>query len=114
MGTRASCAPRGGSAGAGAASTGRCPLVSETKVRSVCELLGFDPYQLANEGRMVVIVAAQSADLAFAILQREQPSAACIGQVRSAAAPARVSVRTLYGTRRVLDLPAGDPLPRIC
>ena len=84
-------------------------------VRSVCDLLGYDPYVLANEGKMVFVVAPDAADTVVAAL-REHPlgrSAAQVGVV-TAAHPGRVALRTVYGTRRVLDMPVGELLPRIC
>ncbi len=84
-------------------------------VRSVCDLLGYDPLTLANEGKMVLVVAPQAADAVVAAL-RAHPlgrDAAQVGVV-TAAHPGRVALRTVYGTRRVLDMPVGELLPRIC
>ena len=84
-------------------------------VRSVCDLLGYDPLTLANEGKMVLVVAPEAADAVVAAL-REEPlgrDAARVGTVTSAH-PGRVALRTVYGTRRVLDMPVGELLPRIC
>ena len=84
-------------------------------VRSVCDLLGYDPYILANEGKMLFVVAPEAADIVVAAL-RAHPlgrEAAQVG-VMTAAHPGRVALRTVYGTRRVLDMPVGELLPRIC
>jgi hydrogenase expression/formation protein HypE len=84
-------------------------------VRSVCDLLGYDPLTLANEGKMVLVAAQQAADAVVAAL-RAHPlgrDAAQVGVVTSAH-PGRVALRTVYGTRRVLDMPVGELLPRIC
>ncbi len=84
-------------------------------VRSVCDLLGYDPLTLANEGKMVLVVAPEAADTVVAAL-RAQPlgrDAAQVGVV-TAAHPGRVALRTMFGTRRVLDMPVGELLPRIC
>ena len=84
-------------------------------VRSVCDLLGYDPLTLANEGKMVFVVAPEAADAVAAAL-RAHPlgrDAARVGVVTSAH-PGRVALRTVYGTRRVLDMPVGELLPRIC
>jgi hydrogenase expression/formation protein HypE len=84
-------------------------------VRSVCDLLGYDPLTLANEGKMVLVVAPEPADAVVAAL-RAHPlgrDAAQVGVV-TAAHPGRVALRTVYGTRRVLDMPVGELLPRIC
>jgi hydrogenase expression/formation protein HypE len=84
-------------------------------VRVACELLGIDPLHVANEGKMVIIVPASDADRALSTL-RAHPlgkQAARIGQV--VATPAgRVHLITPLGSRRILDVPAGDLLPRIC
>jgi hydrogenase expression/formation protein HypE len=83
-------------------------------VRAACELLGLDPLFLASEGRCVAFVPeAQAARLLAAL--RAHPlgtGAAVVG--RAAAGRPRVAVRTRMGGRRLLALPAGEPLPRIC
>jgi len=84
-------------------------------VRAVCELLGLDPLTLANEGKMVIVTAAETADAVVAAV-RAAPyggEARRIGSV-TAAHGGRVALRTQYGTRRVLDMPVGELLPRIC
>jgi hydrogenase expression/formation protein HypE len=83
-------------------------------VRSVCEMLGYDPYFLACEGRVVAVVAADDADRALAAL-RSAPGggdAAIIGAVREQ--PARVVLETAIGGERVIEELEDDPLPRIC
>ena len=83
-------------------------------VRSVCEMLGYDPYFLACEGRVVAVVARDEADAALAAL-RALPAgadAAIIGQVQEQ--PARVILRTPLGGERVIEELEDDPLPRIC
>jgi len=84
-------------------------------VRSVCDLLGYDPLTLANEGKMVLVVAPQAADAVVAAVRKTRygRDARRIGFV-TAAHPGRVALRTEYGTRRVLDMPVGELLPRIC
>lgn len=84
-------------------------------VRTACELLGFDPLYVANEGKMLAIVAREDAD---AVLQamRSNPygtEAVAIGEV-SAERPEKVVLRTALGARRVLDMLSGELLPRIC
>jgi len=84
-------------------------------VRSVCDLLGYDPLTLANEGKMLFVVASEAADAIVTAL-RAHPlgrDAAQVGVV-TAAHSGRVALRTVYGTRRVLDMPVGELLPRIC
>ena len=83
-------------------------------VHAACELLGLDPLSLASEGRFVAFVPPHRAASALRVL-RSHPKgheAERIGSVREGRA--RVVVRTALGTRRLLPLPAGDPLPRIC
>lgn len=84
-------------------------------VAGAAELLGIDPMYIANEGRLVAFVAPEGADAALAAL-RSVPGceeAAAIGEVRTEP-PGMVLVDTAFGGRRVMDLLAGDPLPRIC
>lgn len=82
-------------------------------VRGACEMLGFDPLYLANEGRFMAIVDAGDADRALAVLRRHDEAAALIGRVRSGRA-GMVSMTTSIGTRRVIDMLSGEQLPRIC
>jgi hydrogenase expression/formation protein HypE len=84
-------------------------------VAGACELLGIDPMYVANEGVVVAIVAPEAAADAVAAL-RGLPGcegATELGEVR-AEPPGMVLVETAFGGRRVMDLLAGDPLPRIC
>ncbi|MDV2989038.1 MAG: hydrogenase expression/formation protein HypE [Dehalogenimonas sp.] len=84
-------------------------------VRSACELLGFDPLYVANEGKMIVIAGADDADRILAAI-RSNPygaEAAVIGEV-TAERPGKVILRTALGARRVLDMLSGELLPRIC
>jgi hydrogenase expression/formation protein HypE len=83
-------------------------------VRAVCEMLGYDPYFLACEGRVVAVVAAEQAERALAMLQA-LPSgreAALIGRVQEQ--PVRVLLETSIGGERVIEELEDDPLPRIC
>jgi hydrogenase expression/formation protein HypE len=83
-------------------------------VQSVCEMLGYDPYFLACEGRIVAVVAHDDAERALAAMQA-LPSgrdAAIIGRVQEQ--PARVILETALGGERVLEELEDDPLPRIC
>jgi hydrogenase expression/formation protein HypE len=81
-------------------------------VQSVCELLGFDPLYLACEGRIVAVVAPESADAALAALRKAAPYAALIGEITEG--PPRVVLATAFGGLRCLDELEDDPLPRIC
>jgi hydrogenase expression/formation protein HypE len=84
-------------------------------VQGACEILGFDPLHVANEGRFAAFVPAGQADRALAILKSHPlaENAALIGQV-TGQAPGEVTLRTAFGLSRVLDLPSGEQLPRIC
>jgi hydrogenase expression/formation protein HypE len=84
-------------------------------VSGAAELLGIDPMYVANEGKLVALVAPERADTALAAL-RSVPGceeAAEIGEVRTEP-EGMVLVETAFGGKRVMDLLAGDPLPRIC
>lgn len=84
-------------------------------VQAACEMLGFDPLYVANEGKVIVIVPGEEAQAALAAM-RAHPygaNAAQIGQVQ-ADPPKRVLLRTLVGGTRILDVLAGEMLPRIC
>jgi hydrogenase expression/formation protein HypE len=89
------------------------PLRDE--VRGACEILGLDPLHIANEGQVLVVVAADAADAALAALRSVAGGelAVCIGEVRSRPARAVLAV-TSYGGSRIIDMLVGDPLPRIC
>lgn len=86
-------------------------------VRAACDMLGYDPLQVANEGKMVAVVPADEAEPALAAMRanRYGADAAIIGTVREAAptGPA-VLVRTPWGSSRILDMLVGEQLPRIC
>jgi hydrogenase expression/formation protein HypE len=85
------------------------------QTNGACELLGIDPLYVANEGKLVAVVSAQAADAALAAL-RAHPlgrDAAIVGEVR-ADPPGMVVLETAFGGSRVVDMLAGDPLPRIC
>jgi hydrogenase expression/formation protein HypE len=84
-------------------------------VRAACELLGLDPLYVACEGRMVLFVAAAEAERACSILRTFDAcgGAAWIGSVQGAGS-AGVEMLTSLGGRRVIDLPSGAELPRIC
>ncbi len=81
-------------------------------VRSLCELLGYDPLYLACEGRLVAVVAPDSADAALAALRTVAPLAALIGEFEPGGP--QVILATAFGGLRVLDELEDDPLPRIC
>ncbi|HEX2164052.1 MAG TPA: hydrogenase expression/formation protein HypE [Thermoanaerobaculia bacterium] len=85
------------------------------EVRGACEILGIDPLHLANEGKLVALVAPERAEAALEAL-RAHPlgrEAALVGEVVEEP-PGMVVLRTALGGRRVVDMLAGDALPRIC
>ena len=87
-------------------------------VQGACELLGYDVYQVANEGKMVCVVAADQAEAALEAMRSTKygADAAIIGEV-SEAVPERgprVTLRTAFGGTRILDMLVGEQLPRIC
>jgi len=84
-------------------------------VAAACEALGLDVFQVANEGKMLIIVAPEDASKALFIIRRSPygEAARVIGQVSEGPA-GRVTVKTVIGTTRLLDPPSGDLLPRIC
>ena len=86
----------------------------DPRVRGACELLGLDPVHVANEGRFLAVVPSEEASRAVEILRRhEVSSGACtVGTIR--AGRGIVTMKGLLGAERILDLPAGEPLPRIC
>ena len=87
-------------------------------VQGACDMLGYDVLQVANEGKMVCVVAPEDADAALAAM-RANPygaDAAIIGKV-SPMRPDRgpkVFLRTAFGGTRILDMLVGEQLPRIC
>jgi hydrogenase expression/formation protein HypE len=85
------------------------------EVRGACEMLGLDPLYVANEGKLVAIVAASAAQDAMRALQGHPfgKDAAIIGRVTTEH-PRMVVMRTPLGTTRIVDMLAGDQLPRIC
>ncbi len=85
-------------------------------VRAACEILGFDPLYVANEGRLVAFVGAQDAGRALEILQAHPlgRGAAQIGSVNAAGRPGLVTLRSRIGASRIVDMMSGEQLPRIC
>lgn len=85
-------------------------------VGGACELLGLDPLTLASEGRVVAMVEEAACERALSVL-RGHPlgrHAMRIGEVVDGGGAARVTLATVLGTERVLDMPTGELLPRIC
>lgn len=90
-------------------------LPVHNEVKGICEMLGMDPLYMANEGKVLLIADAKQADSIVALL-RQSPlgkNAAVIGTVTDRF-PDKVFLSTLAGGSRVIDMLAGDQLPRIC
>jgi hydrogenase expression/formation protein HypE len=84
-------------------------------VHGACEILGIDPLYVANEGKLLAVVAPEQADTALGALRNTEggEEASIIGEVREE--PARMVVmHTKFGGTRMIDMLVGDPLPRIC
>jgi hydrogenase expression/formation protein HypE len=86
-----------------------------TEVKSACELLGLDPVYVANEGKAIFVVAPEAADVVLSALQAHPlgRDAARIGAV-TADHPRLLVARTAMGANRVISIPIGEQLPRIC
>lgn len=91
----------------------RIPLLPE--VRGACELLGLDPLYVANEGKVVVIVARRDAEAVLVEMRRDPlaRNAAIVGEVVREH-PGVVTMRSVIGGERLVALLAGEQLPRIC
>lgn len=91
----------------------RTPIREE--VKAFCEILGLDPLYLANEGKIVAVVPADQADAALAAMRCHPlgTDAAMIGRIGSEI-EGRVTMRTTFGGRRIVDMLVGEQLPRIC
>lgn len=92
-----------------------CAVPIGEDVRGACEILGLDPWHVANEGRFVVFVGENDAPKALETLRSFSVSAnaAVIGRVQRMG-EACVLVKTRIGTLRIVDMPSGEQLPRIC
>ncbi len=90
-------------------------LPIDPAVAGACDLLGIDPLYVANEGKLVAVVAAKQADAAVKALRSHRlgADAAIIGDIR-AEPQGIVVLRTSFGGTRIVDMLVGDPLPRIC
>jgi hydrogenase expression/formation protein HypE len=84
-------------------------------VQAACEILGFDPLYIANEGKLVAFVGREDAEAALAVMRQTRygEEAVIIGEV-TAEAKGRVLMKTAIGTTRVVDVLMGEMLPRIC
>jgi len=83
-------------------------------VKAACEMLGIDPLQVGNEGKIIIGVVPEMADEVLRELRRHRKGrdAQVIGEVTGKGR--MVILDTLVGGRRILSRPVGDPIPRIC
>ena len=84
-------------------------------VAGACEILGIDPLYVANEGKLIAVVPRGEAEAVLAAMRGHEHGrdAAIVGKVVSDH-PGHVAIRTGLGTERIVDMPAGEQLPRIC
>lgn len=84
-------------------------------VQAACEMLGFDPLYIANEGRLLAVVGRDDADKVLEVMRntRYGGDAVVIGEVQ-AQPQGRVLLKTAYGSTRIVDVLLGEMLPRIC
>jgi hydrogenase expression/formation protein HypE len=86
-------------------------LPIDDDVIGLCEIFGFEPMDLANEGTFILAVSNEDKDKALEILKKYNPNASIIGEV---VAGDKVILKSPYGSKRYIDLPKGELLPRIC
>ncbi|MFQ6050830.1 MAG: hydrogenase expression/formation protein HypE [Candidatus Hydrothermarchaeota archaeon] len=91
----------------------RIPIKKE--VKSICEMLGLNPYDLTNEGKVVIAVSPENADSVLEHLRStyQGKEAQIIGEATDTYA-GKVILNTVVGGKRFLERPIGDPIPRIC
>jgi hydrogenase expression/formation protein HypE len=89
------------------------PLAED--VQGACELLGLDPLYVANEGIFIAVVAAEAAESVLEQLREDENGlqAAMIGEI-VATHPKQVVLHSSIGGKRVVNMPLGEQLPRIC
>ena len=91
----------------------RLPVRPE--VNGVCELLGFDPLYVANEGKLLAFVPAKDSDAVLAAIREDHHGKeACVIGAVTADHPGQVVMETRVGGRRIVDMLTGEQLPRIC
>lgn len=101
--------------------TGAGITVNETAVpvdepvRGLCEMLGFDPLSLANEGKLIIVASAERAENIVEIMRSDPAGikASVIGVITDSR-PGRVMLESFSGGQRFLEMPSGLQLPRIC
>lgn len=92
---------------------GKLPI--DVNVKNICELIGIEPLNVANEGKMVIIVSKDVANDVIEILKKHPlgKNAKIIGEVTEEN-KGFVILKTIYGTKRIVDMPTAEELPRIC
>jgi hydrogenase expression/formation protein HypE len=90
-------------------------LKIDEEVQGICELLGFDPMYVANEGKVVMVVHQDDAQKALEILQADEfgTDAGIIGEIVDDHV-GKAYINTTIGGKRILDMLSGEQLPRIC
>lgn len=88
-------------------------IAVSNEVVGVCELFGFEPYELANEGTFVLAVEPKDELKALEILRKFDKNANVIGEILNSK-NSRVIIQNAYGSKRFLEAPKGELLPRIC
>jgi hydrogenase expression/formation protein HypE len=90
--------------------------ITRKEVRGACEILGFDPLYVANEGRFIAFVPEANAQKALTIMQSQNSEASIIGRVtgKSTDKIGLVTIESSIGTTRIIDMLSGEQLPRIC
>jgi hydrogenase expression/formation protein HypE len=90
-------------------------ILVSPKVRAFCELLGFDPLYVANEGKVVIVVNPVSAGKIISVMKEHEfgKDARIIGEITGSYV-GKAFINTGIGGRRILDMLAGEQLPRIC
>lgn len=86
-------------------------IAVSNEVSGICELLGFEPYDLANEGTFILAVSPSDEKRTLEILKKYDKFASCIGETTNSNG---VILRNIYGSSRFLEPPKGELLPRIC
>ena len=87
----------------------------QESVRGLCEIFGFDPLYMANEGKVVMIVGKDDAEKVLGILNTDElgKNAVIIGEI-TGSNKGMVVMNTGIGGKRIIDMLAGEQLPRIC
>ena len=88
-------------------------ITIKDEVKGICELFGYEAYELANEGTFVLCVEKAHEQRALQILQKFNKNASIIGEVLENR-KSRVILQNAYGAKRFLEAPKGELLPRIC